>query len=281
VSVLAFLMTAVVMPLLVTEFAAWLPWLASRMIRGAARALPRSQRARYLAEWQAELEALPGGNLTQLLFAIRICMGALDTGAQLRDGAPTPHLSIKLVFDRLTAAAALLVLMPVMIMVSMAIRLGDGGPVFVRRAAIGREGRAVAIYKFRTVALIASPQTWRNDGSQRMIPNGGPQFTRVGGWLRRYSLDELPQLINVLRGDMSLVGPSAMCPAETRMWHGQIARLDVRPGMTGLWQVIGRNLRRGERVRLDMRYVENWSFLLDLQILWRVIGNVLRGRGRR
>ena len=108
-----------------------------------------------------------------------------------------------------------------------------------------------------------------------------PRITRVGGWLRRWSLDELPQLINVLRGDMSLVGPRPSLPGETARYGDLVRRrLAVKPGLTGLWQVSGRSdLPWEEAVRLDLRYVENWSLALDLQILWKTGSAVLNGSG--
>ena len=108
-----------------------------------------------------------------------------------------------------------------------------------------------------------------------------PRITPVGSWLRRWSLDELPQLINVLRGDMSLVGPRPALPEEAALYRDHVRRrLVVRPGLTGLWQVNGRaDLSWEESVRLDLRYVENWSFVLDLQILWKTLTAVRRGAG--
>jgi lipopolysaccharide/colanic/teichoic acid biosynthesis glycosyltransferase len=108
-----------------------------------------------------------------------------------------------------------------------------------------------------------------------------PRVTKVGAWLRRWSLDELPQLINVVIGDMSLVGPRPALPHETARYADDMQRrLKVKPGITGLWQVSGRsNLPWEEAVRLDIRYVENWSVVLDLQILWKTCAAVIRGSG--
>src|SRR5581483_8667523 len=108
-----------------------------------------------------------------------------------------------------------------------------------------------------------------------------PRVTRTGAWLRRWSLDELPQLLNVLLGDMSMVGPRPALPQEAALYGDQMRRrLVVKPGLTGLWQVSGRSdLSWDEAVRLDLRYVENWSFALDLQILWKTGAAVLRGSG--
>jgi lipopolysaccharide/colanic/teichoic acid biosynthesis glycosyltransferase len=122
----------------------------------------------------------------------------------------------------------------------------------------------------------------RNEGAGALFKmRKDPRVTRVGGWLRRCSLDELPQLLNVLLGEMSLVGPRPALPEETAKYGTQMRRrLVVKPGITGLWQINGRSdLPWDEAVRLDVRYVENWSFVLDLQILWKTWSTVIRGQG--
>ena len=151
---------------------------------------------------------------------------------------------------------------------------------------VGRDGREFTVLKFRTMVVDAERrkaalvQHNDHDGVLFKIRND-PRVTRAGAWLRRYSLDELPQLINVLRGDMSLVGPRPPLPDEVVQYGDDVRRrLVVRPGMTGLWQVSGRaDLSWEESVRLDLRYVENWSLTLDLQILWKTWSAVARGSG--
>jgi exopolysaccharide biosynthesis polyprenyl glycosylphosphotransferase len=193
---------------------------------------------------------------------------------------------IKGAFDKVLGSAALLLMAPVFIVVALAIRLADGGPALFRQTRVGRDGHAFTVYKFRTMVLNAEDSQAQladnneHDGVLFKIRND-PRITAVGGRLRRWSVDELPQLINVVRGDMSLVGPRPALPDEAARYGDYVRRrLVVKPGMTGLWQVNGRSdLSWNESVRLDLRYVENWSLILDLQILWKTCSAVLRGSG--
>jgi exopolysaccharide biosynthesis polyprenyl glycosylphosphotransferase len=193
---------------------------------------------------------------------------------------------IKSAFDRLMAAIALLLLSPLFLVVVMAIRLGDGGPALFRQERVGKGGQPFVLFKFRTMLVDAERQKSQldelneTDGVLFKIRRD-PRVTRVGAMLRRWSLDELPQLINVLIGDMSLVGPRPALPEEVAVYGDHVRRrLVVKPGITGLWQVNGRSdLSWDETVRLDLRYVENWSFMLDLQILWKTGAAVGRGKG--
>ncbi len=193
---------------------------------------------------------------------------------------------VKGLFDRTVAAGALAVLAPLFIAIALAIKWTDHGPVFFRQTRIGRDGRGFTVYKFRTMAVDAERKkaeySAANEGHGVLFKiRRDPRVTAVGRWLRRWSLDELPQLVNVLTGDMSLVGPRPALPEETRGYCSRMRRrLAVKPGITGLWQVSGRSdLPWEETVRLDMRYVENWSFALDLQILWKTGSAVFRGSG--
>jgi exopolysaccharide biosynthesis polyprenyl glycosylphosphotransferase len=193
---------------------------------------------------------------------------------------------IKGCFDRALAIVVLLLLAPVFAIVAATIRCADAGPVLFRQTRVGRGGREFTIYKFRT--MVTDAEQWRmlledrNEGSGPLFKvRRDPRVTRPGTILRRWSLDELPQLLNVLRGDMSLVGPRPALPAEAEQHgHHMRRRLAVKPGITGLWQVSGRSdLAWEEAVRLDIRYVENWSLALDLQILWKTLAAVRRGSG--
>jgi exopolysaccharide biosynthesis polyprenyl glycosylphosphotransferase len=193
---------------------------------------------------------------------------------------------IKGVFDRASAAAALVALAPLMAAITLAIRIGDGGPAIFRQTRVGKDGDPFMVCKFRTMVVDAEQRKAellaRNDGDGVLFKmRDDPRVTRVGGWLRKYSLDELPQLWNVLKGDMSLVGPRPALPAEADLYGSYVRRrLVVKPGITGLWQVSGRSdLPWDEAVRLDLRYVENWSLALDLQILWKTWSAVLKGYG--
>ena len=193
---------------------------------------------------------------------------------------------IKGLFDRAVAGSALLLLAPLFTAIALAIRVVDPGPVFFRQSRVGRDGRRFTVYKFRTMRVdaerIKAQYARANEGNGVLFKiRRDPRVTRTGRWLRRWSLDELPQLINVLIGDMSLVGPRPALPEEAARYCNQMRRrLAVKPGITGLWQVSGRSdLPWEEAVRLDLRYVENWSFALDLQILWKTGSAVLGGTG--
>ena len=193
----------------------------------------------------------------------------------------------KAVLDRALAAAALVLLAPVLVLVAAAIRLDSRGPALFRQVRIGRAGHEFRVVKFRTMyvdaeqRLVELVERNETDGLLFKITDD-PRITRIGRFLRRTSIDELPQLLNVLLGDMSLVGPRPL-PVKDSDFTGDVRRrLLVRPGMTGLWQVNGRSqLSWEDAVRLDLYYVENWSIALDLAILLRTVGAVLRGTGAR
>lgn len=189
-------------------------------------------------------------------------------------------------FDRLAAGLALLILAPLFAVISLVILADDHGPAFFRQTRVGKDGRPFTLYKFRSMVVDAEQRRTRlavlNEASGVLFKiRRDPRVTRVGVRLRRWSLDELPQLFNVLTGDMSLVGPRPALPEESARHGDQMRRrLAVKPGITGLWQVSGRSdLPWEEAVRLDLRYVENWSLALDLQILWKTGSALLRGSG--
>ena len=196
--------------------------------------------------------------------------------------------------DLAVVVVALLVLMIPMLLIAMAIRLGSQGPAFYRQQRIGRGGRPFTMYKFRTMRVGGSDAQHREliarelRGEDTSV-NGSwkidcdPRVTRVGSFLRRTSIDELPQLINVLRGQMSLVGPRPCLDWEAEMFPPRFAeRFDVPPGLTGLWQVSGRStMGTLEMLELDLAYVRGWSFWSDLGILLRTVPALLRGQGAR
>jgi exopolysaccharide biosynthesis polyprenyl glycosylphosphotransferase len=193
---------------------------------------------------------------------------------------------IKSAFDRAIAVSAVTLLMPAFLVIAAAIKLGDGGPALFLQTRVGKDGKHFKLFKFRTMVVNAEERlaelAAHNDGDGVLFKmRRDPRITRVGSWLRRHSLDELPQLLNVLTGDMSLVGPRPALPDETNAYaHHVRRRLAVKPGITGLWQVNGRSdLPWDEAVRLDVSYVENWSFVLDLQILWKTWSAVWHGDG--
>jgi exopolysaccharide biosynthesis polyprenyl glycosylphosphotransferase len=194
--------------------------------------------------------------------------------------------ALKDLFDRCAATAALIMLAPVMVLLAVAIRLSDRGPALFTQVRVGKDGREFRIYKFRTMVVDAEQRKAqlmaRNDLDGVLFKlRDDPRVTLVGAFLRRWSIDELPQLFNVFLGHMSLVGPRPPLPNEAAEYADHVRRrLVVKPGLTGLWQVNGRSdLSWEESVRLDLRYVENWSFALDLQILWKTAAALLRGSG--
>jgi exopolysaccharide biosynthesis polyprenyl glycosylphosphotransferase len=196
------------------------------------------------------------------------------------------RLVLKGLFDRCVAALALILLSPVLALMSVAIVLYDRGPVLFKQVRVGKGGKAFRIYKFRTMVVDAEQRRAEllesNDSDNILFKlRHDPRVTGIGAPLRRWSIDELPQLFNVLRGHMSLVGPRPAVPDEVAQYADHVRRrLVVKPGLTGLWQVGGRSdLSWDESVRLDLRYVENWSFALDLQILWKTVSAIVRGSG--
>jgi exopolysaccharide biosynthesis polyprenyl glycosylphosphotransferase len=194
---------------------------------------------------------------------------------------------LKRSFDVVVAGAALIFLAPLFALIALAIRLDSGGPAFFRQPRRGRASSIFHIVKFRTMDTEAERHRAELlhlndvDGPLFKIKDGDPRVTRVGGFLRRTSLDELPQLWNVLRGDMSLVGPRPFVVYEADQITGWASRrLDMTPGITGLWQVLGRNdIPFDEMVKLDYLYVTNWSVGWDLKILFQTIPVVLGRRG--
>ncbi len=188
--------------------------------------------------------------------------------------------------ERVAATIALVLLSPVLLVVGLLVRLDSQGPAIYKQQRVGRDGRLFWMYKFRSMSV--SAETDRTeliacneaDGVLFKIQQD-PRVTRLGQRLRRWSIDEVPQLWNVVRGDMSLVGPRPALPDEVARYDvDPRRRLVVKPGCTGLWQVSGRSdLSWAESVRLDVRYVDNWSLGLDLSILLRTASAVLGRRG--
>ena len=190
-------------------------------------------------------------------------------------------------FDRGVALVSLVLLSPLFLCLAIAVRVDSHGPAFFRQERVGRAGRTFTMLKFRSMSMDAEDRledikadNVHGDGPLLKVVND-PRITRVGRLLRRTSLDELPQLVNVLLGQMSLVGPRPPLPREVAQYENHVQRrLLVKPGLTGLWQVSGRaDLSWEDSVRLDLYYVENWSFLLDIAILVRTVRAVLASRG--
>lgn len=193
---------------------------------------------------------------------------------------------LKSLMDRTLAFLLLTALSPVLLVIAALIKVGDRGPVFFRQQRVGVRGEPFGMLKFRSMVVDAEKHLAAlrdaHDGNEVLFKmKDDPRVTRVGKFIRRYSLDELPQLINVLIGDMSLVGPRPPLPAEVEQYEPDaLRRLHVRPGMTGLWQVSGRSdLSWEESLRLDLRYVDNWSPIGDLVILMRTFKAVVATSG--
>jgi exopolysaccharide biosynthesis polyprenyl glycosylphosphotransferase len=204
---------------------------------------------------------------------------------------------VKRTSDFVISLLALVVFAPVWLVVALLIKLDSKGPVFYVQERVGMDGRIFLVYKFRTMRIGANDEIHKeyqrkfiagkaeaNMGNEERPTyklQDDPRITRVGRVLRRLSLDEVPQLLNVLRGDMSVVGPRPPIAYEVEayeIWHRK--RLDMKPGLTGLWQVSGRNrLPFEEMVKLDLFYIENWSLLLDLRIILRTVLVIFRGDG--
>jgi len=200
----------------------------------------------------------------------------------------------KSVFDRVAAGLALMALSPILALIAVAIRFDSSGPAIFQQERVGKDGRGFVLYKFRTMRVESDDSIHRaaferffragspeEAGVSNFKVENDPRVTRVGRFLRSSSLDELPQLINVLKGEMSLVGPRPPISYETHMYRSDHwRRLAVRPGLTGLWQVSGRGALPFEAmVKLDLDYIARRSLLLDLKIILLTFGAVLSGRG--
>lgn len=192
----------------------------------------------------------------------------------------------KRIFDIVTSLGILVLLSPLMLLVAAVVKLQDGGPVFFRQPRIGRDGEPIEMLKFRSMVVDAEKRRaeleHRNESDGPLFKiKDDPRITSIGRFIRRYSIDELPQLFNVIRGEMSLVGPRPPLPSEVERYGADVhRRLKVRPGMTGLWQVSGRSeLSWAESVRLDLYYVDNWSMMSDLVIIAKTVRAVLRSSG--
>lgn len=223
-------------------------------------------------------------------------IGVARLSFQPMDGLSVVHVSppvfaggkhhLKRAMDALLAGTALIAFGPVLAGIALLVRLDGPGPVLFRQTRVGRGGRTFTMLKFRSMRPGADEETatltGSNDGNGMLFKlKQDPRVTRVGAFLRRYSLDELPQLWNVLRGDMSLVGPRPPLTSEVARYDGHAGRrLFIKPGLTGLWQVSGRSdLTWEQSVRLDLFYVANWSLLGDIAIMARTLKVVLRPSG--
>jgi exopolysaccharide biosynthesis polyprenyl glycosylphosphotransferase len=204
--------------------------------------------------------------------------------------APRPRTGwragAKRLFDVVVTGSALLVLSPIMIAVALAVKLSSPGPVLFRQERVGRSDKPFHMLKFRSMVVDAEKRlaelSEANEGAGPLFKmKDDPRVTRVGRFIRKTSLDELPQLFNVLRNEMSLVGPRPALRSEMAQWSPDLyARLEVKPGITGMWQVSGRSgTSFDEYTRLDLYYVHNWSLLVDVSILVRTLPAVVKSDG--
>jgi lipopolysaccharide/colanic/teichoic acid biosynthesis glycosyltransferase len=278
---------AVLLNLLADEVVDWCPWLTERLLRRAARVLPEAHRDRYQEEWLAEVEALPG-RFARLAMALRILLGAPGTAQALRCLPPLHNIAARRLLDVVVSAAALLLSTPLILLVALAVKLSGPGPVVFRQVRVGQGGKPFTMYKFRTMR----PGT-RGPG---VALGDDPRITRVGKLLRTTGIDELPQFLNVLRGEMTLVGPRPEPPALAERYPADCRDVfQHRPGLTGPSQVGMRNkdvlppdgvadiegyyLRElvPSRVAQDFTYLNNPSLRRTIAMLWRTAVYVLRG----
>ena len=263
---------------IVDEVAICLPFQMEELIEGCA----------YLCEQEGKVVRLPVAPMGRLLSSGRF--ESVDgTGVYSLSNGPDRAfgLFVKRVIDGVGSALLLVLLSPILLLVSLLIKLDSSGPVFFRQERVGLQGRAFNVVKFRSMCVDAEDQL--DELLEQNEINGhafkladDPRITRVGRFLRRASLDELPQLINVLRGEMSLVGPRPPLPREVAnydVWHRR--RLSMKPGMTGLWQVRARHTPEFDHwVEQDLEYIDSWSLWLDIKIIARTVPAMLSGTGR-
>ncbi|QNB47099.1 exopolysaccharide biosynthesis polyprenyl glycosylphosphotransferase [Thermanaerosceptrum fracticalcis] len=215
---------------------------------------------------------------------------SIDKKVSSHKSVKTTGYVSKRIFDLVVGFAALLVALPFMILIAIAIKIDSKGPVIFGHTRVGKDGKSFKCLKFRTMVmnsqeildnlLLENPQL-REEWEKDFKLKNDPRITRVGHFLRKTSLDELPQLVNVIKGEMSLVGPRPIINKEVQKYgnYYEIYKA-VLPGITGLWQVSGRNdIDYEERVQLDVRYVRNWSLWMDIKILIRTAGIVLGRKG--
>lgn len=209
-----------------------------------------------------------------------------ETSWQISPRLSRWQLAVKRAIDLLLSVAALSIVLPLGLLIGIVIKLDSEGPVLFRQARVGRGGKRFTLYKFRSMLkgaddIVETLGSLNEAGGPVFKIKRDPRITRAGGLLRRSSLDELPQIMNVLRGEMSLVGPRPPLPREVEKYNPyQLGRLTVKPGLTCLWQTQGRSNIGFERwVELDLEYIRNQSLWLDFKILFRTIPAVLRGTG--
>jgi lipopolysaccharide/colanic/teichoic acid biosynthesis glycosyltransferase len=285
----ASLLIAIVGPLLAAEIKAWSCWLRQKLRRMAVAKLPKKCRDRYDEEWESGIEEIPG-QLFKLIYAI----GLLRAAAEIRNAATkgavrhetTLASLLKRTLDIAFSSLVLLVVSPLLLAIAILIKLDSPGSVFYSSERVGKKGRIFRCFKFRTMVRDAEKRRAdvmhmnERDGVLFKISND-PRVTALGRFLRKYSLDEVPQFLNVLLGDMSVVGPRPPLASEVKEYKlSHLRRLDVTPGITGLWQVQARQDPSFDSyISLDLAYIEKQNMWLDVKIILRTVGVMLAGTG--
>jgi exopolysaccharide biosynthesis polyprenyl glycosylphosphotransferase len=255
-------------------------------------AVPREQLSSVEGAFRLCQEQGAGARVCLDLFDVggaHVALGELDGLPMLSfNRAPTDEVALlfKRAFDVVSSAVAILAFSPVLLATAVAIKLESPGPIFFRQVRVGWNGRPFKMYKFRSMRVDAEARLEslraQNEASGPVFKmKHDPRVTRVGRFIRRASIDELPQFLNVLAGEMSVVGPRPPVPAEVRQYQRwQRRRLSVKPGITCTWQVSGRsNVSFDEWMELDLEYIDNWSLWRDVQICFQTIPAVLTSRG--
>lgn len=273
-----------------TEINEWLPWLAKKIMRKAVLILSEELRERYSEEWAAVLDDVPG----KILPFVTAC-GFWWTASRRRILTAVMRRSNDAVFrvnDLGSAVAFFFFFGWLYACVAACVKLSSGGPAVYAIPSIGKDGRVFRLYRFRTMVndsdAVLARHLRENEGARREWAlhqrlENDPRFTRVGAFLRRYSLDELPIFINLLKGDVALVGPSLCTPRSIVHYGDDFEQyLSVPPGITGPWQISGNDPSNwSERVRLDIEYTKNRSIWRDLSIIFKTPGAVVGKQGAR
>ena len=255
-------------------------------------AVPRERLASVEAAFRLCQEQGAGARVCLDVFDVagaHVALGELDGLPILSfNRAPTDEVALlfKRAFDVVSSAAAILAFSPVLLATALAVKLESPGPVFFRQVRVGKNGRPFRMYKFRSMHIDAEARLEslraQNEASGPVFKmKNDPRVTRVGRFIRRTSIDELPQFLNVLFGEMSVVGPRPPVPAEVRQYQRwQRRRLSVKPGITCTWQVSGRsNISFDQWMKLDLEYIDTWSLWQDIRICFRTVPAVLLSRG--
>jgi len=282
-SVLIWVLLLLASVIVEAELIAWCRPLQRWLIRRAAAPLPGQHRDRYTREWNAELENLPDGPVTRLSWAL---VSLVLRRASLARALGVPRTvvgltgTLKRLSDIMMAACTLMIIAPLLLGIAACIKVVDGGPVIFRQRRIGLNGKPFTMLKFRTMVVDAElvPNLpVDSDLGEFLLDLHGPHVTRLGRLLRRYSLEELPEIFNILTGSMSVLGPRPRPKLEWELFEKE--PVPVRPGLTGLWQLDGQPDE--DQQRLDREYVKSWSIWLDIKILFKTVVAVLASPGPR